>query len=593
MTNPSTRRLPWSGIAAVLLGATLAGAVGFLPASERRIGWFVEYGVPVLWITLLAALILGVVVAARALRAAPWRRVAESVFAAGALALALGAVVAPVPARMRILADEYLIAGTGLGIWAAAKPLVPTSGVEVGPMFRSLSQFIDKRGLTVPALGATLHLVRGYRLEHGYWINLAAAWATLVAMFVLVREGTDAGAALAAGLLLLAVPPFDWAVRSQALESVNLFLIVASATIALSLARRPDARLALLLAALGPLLAQARYESSLFALLGFGLAAVALWRARSGVGPWLGLALVPFGYLPLAWQRAIPFGFEMQTIGADHAFGLDYLAGNGAHAARLLAHPGPLLPAAPLLLVLAVLALALGTPSWRAAMRRRDPRAWTLAALAACAAAVELLVLAFAWGDLEDPATLRLGLPLFAVLAGLAALALHGLRERFRVPIALPLAGAVLVASLGPIRAEAGYDAMLAGPGMNAAAAIVHDAFPGCRVLFVTEYPGYFTAQRVSAVSPTEAEQQWPQIRSLAQAAGLDGAIAIQIANRAAGLPLPGNRLPEGFATRVLAEEEAGPSVLVRLVAVDRADAPLGATHSGACTLGVVPGAGG
>jgi hypothetical protein len=65
----------------------------------------------------------------------------------------------------------------------------------------------------------------------------------------------------------------------------------------------------------------------------------------------------------------------------------------------------------------------------------------------------------------------------------------------------------------------------------------------------------------------------------------LDSVVVVQIADLSKHRPLPRNFIPQGFVERELLAGPVSGLAALRLVALDRADAPLGA-RSGACALG-------
>ena len=107
-------------------------------------------------------------------------------------------------------------------------------------------------------------------------------------------------------------------------------------------ARSGSVRRWLLVAVLGALAAQARYESVLFGAALFAIASAVCARRPESRWRW-GLALVPVLYLPFAWQRALAFDFGLGEKGAE-PFAPGYFAHNVGHALSLFALPSAIEP---------------------------------------------------------------------------------------------------------------------------------------------------------------------------------------------------------------------------------------------------------
>ena len=569
--SPAVLRGPLAAFAASGLAAA---ALGFLPATERRIALYAEWALPIVLASLLVAL---------ACAAAAWRERAASpptasggrdrVVDAGCL-LAIAALVAAiayaVPAQMRIQADEYMIGGVALGIWHGGAPLLPSSGFySPDGMLVPESVALDKRGLLVPLLVAILHHVRGFDPGTAFVRNLVVGFAALASVFAFVRRCAPASTALLAAALLAAHPVFAWAIRSVSLEPLNLALLAGSATLALAGLARPTPWRALSLAWLAPLVAQTRYESIVFSLLALALAFVVLARSPHRRVHVALIAATPLAFLPYAWQRAASFTHGLDAIGATHAFGLDHFARHLPALAELYLLPSaanPLGPALPLLCAgWAVLALA------RRPARPvfTEPDARRVAALYAVAVAVvSAIVLAYAWGDLRTEVVLRLGLPLMLLGAVAAAFAVRALAGTVRRAPAIELACAAvaIVFAMPAIASDAGYRRMDLGPALNEALRWQRARHPECRFVFVGAATPYFLLHGEHAVTVGQIDAQWPTLAERVVRNRADAFVLVQVADPRSGAPLPlFGDAPRGLRVEPIHVRDVNPFARLRL----------------------------
>ena len=570
MSVADAARSRYATLAALALIGLAALAVGFVGDPNVRIQRYARFAVPVLWanLALVAALALR---AARAWRLAEVRAELRSgAVAAAAIAVLVAGLALLVPAQMRIQMDEAQIAGTAYGVWAQQAPILPATGIVDAQGIHPYTLSVDKRGALLPVLLSLAQSPGAFVLERGYALNLALGFAALLAFYALLRRWWRPEVALAGVLFLAANPTFAWCMRSIELEMLNLLLLALAGLALVSTLRTRDTRYALLLVWLGPLLAQGRYESAIASVLGLAIAAVVI--ARAGPRPWERLLLLaaPLAYLPLAWQRAKPFEFGLGQIGSDHAFGLDHFWNHLVGALNFFGRPNALDPLAPLQLALALLAVLLLVPAWRAAARDAPDRL-ALPAIRAAVLGITAVVFALAWGNLNSPTDVRLGLPLMMAIAAAAAGALDRLRGRKLLPpggVAL-VAGVALLASTPAIRSDAGYGDMLAGPGLNHAMAWSRDALPQCRALYVSPYAQYFLTRQRSSLRPADLRERWPMVQAAARAGVVDLVLAVQLGDLKTNRPVAENVLPDGFEARELLSERAGPAVAVRVSALD------------------------
>lgn len=307
-------------------------ALGFGPSTEDRVRMFNGAGPTVVVVSAAIALALFLV----ALGATtPRLRLSRSGWlAAVVLACAMWIAAALVPAKMRVQADEYLISGTAMRLSVDGVPQFIGSGwIESNGQIHPATSLNDKRGLLVPLSIAATYRLLGHGVDRVFYVNLVYGLFATWLIYAVARRFVAPAIALSAALLLLSHPVFVWTARSGGMEPANLALLLLAAWCALRFAdsHAPAAHLALV--ALGPVLAQARYES---VLLGAALVLLGYWQlVRSRAGPWprIAAAAIAGGFLPFAWQRAIPFEFGLELIDASAPFSAASL---GVHLGHLL-----------------------------------------------------------------------------------------------------------------------------------------------------------------------------------------------------------------------------------------------------------------
>ena len=573
-------RAEWSGFALIAAAAVAALVLGFAVSAETRVGWLLAFGSSIVTLNLLLAVALGGAWLVHVLRPGAVSRNADDLIALLAIGVALAGMALLVPALMRGQSDESRLLGMAFGLKVLHQPAVVHAGLYAADgTFTGLLAIPDQRGLLFPIL-LRLSAGSGFEVARAFGLNLLLAWLTLVGTYVLARRWCSAGTALAAVFLLLASPVFVWSARSLGFEVLNLCLIVWSAVVAVHAAETGDRRATALLVLLGPLLAQARYESALLGAFSILLAFALLRARRQRLGAlWLAFAAAPLLLLPTAWVRALPFQYDLSQINASHAWGLDYVLPHLASLAFYLVNPTPYNPIGAFLIVGVALA---GIALWRL---RRDRLPMSVKAALACAgaiAAVTLLIMAFAWGDLSYPSVVRLVLPLTLLLSLAAAGGYAWARRSYLGSSALELglAGALLVASLWSTATDIGYVRAELGPALNAARDWAKAAFPKCRILYVSAEGAFFVEHGWSAIHPATLTERWPAVARVMQEMRYDSLVGVEIFSRTRGVPI-GVQAPADMKRFAIDEGDVNPYVHLSFVALDRADAPLPTARDG------------
>jgi hypothetical protein len=339
----------------------------------------------------------------------------------GTAALTLLAVLTA-PYLYKVLYDEVVVQGTATTLhWHREVGSIGRAYAFDGAL-QILEPYLDKRPYLFPFLVSLLHDFTGWREANAFALNTAL----LPVVLLLAYAGGRALAGHRAGLVaLVSLGAYSLVLLNATgagLEMLNLALVLGLVLSGAAYLERPDEPRLDLLVLTSILLANTRYESSIY--VGSALLILLAGWARAGrpilswgalVGP---LLLIPYA-LHNRYLAATPALWELRE-GFKQRFSLDYLAVNIGFARTFFFNLGPSIANSPWLTFAGAATLfGLAVMAWRRHLRWCELSAPVQALLAvACGVGVNLgLLLAYYWGDLSDPIVSRLALPLHAVLA--------------------------------------------------------------------------------------------------------------------------------------------------------------------------------
>lgn len=344
-----------------------------------------------------------------------------------------------VPPRMRVQFDESTLVGISMNMQRAGLAVVTTGAIPFEGEVVALENTVDKRPPLFPFLVHLVHRTAGVRIANAFAVQFVLMVLGLFFLSVAVKARLGVAAALAVPPCIIGVPVIGIAATSAGFESMATVWLIVAALATLEFCRRPDdARLAGLLASV-VLLAHSRYESPLAAAaLGCFAARAARRRYRPSFRAALLLACVPALVTPLALllQHTQGARFHPEASGGPIAS----LAHFGEHLGPFAAAWFDPSPASPLLGALAILGMLV----WGVRVLRREATIVD-AVVALPVACVTVVALAWFYGDVREPAALRLFLP-FAWLAALVPLcgfAWFGRRGRIALLVLLAVHAAV------------------------------------------------------------------------------------------------------------------------------------------------------
>jgi hypothetical protein len=402
------------------LGVETAGAV------VKHAGYYVLLGTFTLWLGALVRLWRE-----RAPGASPGRR--ELLWAGLAIGVSTVMALTAEPLRSKVLYDEFVLQSTAFNLHFFRDTVTMVRGYDIGGVFLSLDNYLDKRPNFYPFLVSLVHDLTGYRPANAYLLNAALYPLTLALAYYLGRRLQGAAGGLLAVLFLGSLPLLGQNATGSGMELLNVAMILAVTGLGAAWLRRSDAtRLsALVLGAV--LLAQSRYESALYVLPVALLILVGWVRQRRVILSWPAV-LAPLLLLPCALQNKVLNNTRwMWELKADQEsrFSAGYAAKNVRDAVGFLFNTTPAFANSIILSGLGL--LALGWIAWRLVghLRARgplDPDRTALCALGLGAVVNTVLVMFYYWSSFMDPMASRFALPLnlvlvFAVVALAAALA--------------------------------------------------------------------------------------------------------------------------------------------------------------------------
>lgn len=324
----------------------------------------------------------------------------------------------------KILADELLLSGTGMGMHFDREAAYPTRATDVQGSFQILTRSLDKRPLLFPFLLSTVHDVSGYRPENAFYLNIGLSVVFLGLIYVLAwKVGASRWAGVVAVLLFAGLPLLAQQATGGGFELLNLLLIVVFGLLLAHYLDAPDEQRleAFILGAL--LLASTRYESAVFLAIGAVAALLGWWRARRVILSWP-LIFSPLFLAPLLLQNRMFEGgsraWQMAgQQGVSVPFGFQYLAPNMGHALAFFFDLSGYQPSSPLFAMAGLVTLPF-FGLWMVKVLRQgggaQGRDQALAWLGVSLFVVTAVYMFYFWGKFDDPIINRLSLPVHLLM---------------------------------------------------------------------------------------------------------------------------------------------------------------------------------
>lgn len=334
--------------------------------------------------------------------------------------------------KFKVLMDEVSLINTSRVIYEKQEAY-SAAGLDYENEVFVLSRdgYVGKRPYLFPFAVSLVHFLTGYRWWNGFLLNALLTPFFFGLIIALVRSYVSrAWVGYLAVLLLVSFPFVGQVCSSSGMELLNACLLVLVTLSAVAYMRKPvEVRMQWMFAS-ACLLAYARYESIIYVL------AVALvwlsvcWRSRS-IQLCKATAIFPLTLIPLIWIMRVVESknveyFQHEMLGLEHTFSAEYLQNNLSHFFSFLFQPQALSLNAPVtvLLLIGVLfiiflrCLGVGPTDQRSdflqVLKGPIPGFFLLSSL------VQVLLMFYLWGNLNDPVAVRIVLPFTALWVAFA-----------------------------------------------------------------------------------------------------------------------------------------------------------------------------
>lgn len=485
------------------------------------------------------------------------------------------------PLGPKVLNDEFVLQSTAFNLHYFREAGTMVRGYDVGGVFLSLDNYLDKRPVFYPFLVSLVHDLAGYHRLNAFLLNAALYPVLLGLAWWLARRLAGPRAGLLAVVLIGTLPIMGQNATGSGMELINLVMIAAAAALAtLYLAKPDETRLSALALAL-VLLCQCRYESAVFVAAGGLVVLLGWWRERRMVLSWPAV-FAPLLLVPFALQHKVlensPVLWELNEEKTSR-FSLAYVPDNLRHAFNFFTSSDMNLGNSWYLSLLGAAGLVwLAVQVWRHRRLRLPEWRADWLALAPFVGAIGLnlsMVMAYYWAGLDDPMASRFALPFCVFLAVLAAVALAGPRA-WGWLFGVTLAGA-LVFTLGstvPRLSRHGYS-NLGYQEQNWLVRTVMARGAGPRIIITHKTTLIWLLEKTPAVLIQRAKLVQDRLRyQLAQGTYREILVTQELRPASANGQhqiIPADVLPANFHLETVAEKRFGTKLvrLSRLVSVD------------------------
>lgn len=353
------------------------------------------------------------------------------------------------PHRFKVLFDEFSLLGTSREMHLQREVQVPVRAHYIDGQIQTLDGLVEKRPDFHPYLISVVHDLTGYRPDNAIYLNGFLAAVVLGLLYGILAAFWGRSTGVLAVLLFSGLPLLAQNATGGGMEVLNLAMILALMGSAAYYLSRPGTvgLNAMVLSAV--VLACTRYESILY-LLVVAVAVLFKWqRERQLQLTWLA-ALSPWLLLsPLFHHRVYMETGQLWQLSGEHSqlFSFSLLADNLALAVHYLFSFNLASTNNAALSLLGTIGLVFLLTGSRRLLASRGPDERGFLVLLLSVWTVTLanfaLLMAYHWGQLDDPLVHRLTLPLYLCLT-LAAV--FFLREVHRPKgISLALIGASIL----------------------------------------------------------------------------------------------------------------------------------------------------
>lgn len=349
---------------------------------------------------------------------------------AGVIAACVLVAALTTPIGYKILFDEMVLQATASNLHQYREVSTVMRAYTVDGVFVPLDSYLDKRPYFFAFLLSLVHDLTGYREANAFAFNIALMGLVLGQVYLIVRRFAAHTGGLLAVVTLGTLSTLAHSATGAGMEMLNLAMILLVAQLAIVYLDAPDeSRLAALVIA-AVLLAQTRYESSLY-VVPVALVGIDGWRRAGRVIMPPAAIVAPALLIPYAVHNTYLSGTPMLWELHDEVqsrFGLAHFGTNLGHAAHYFFNTTANITNSLWLSVGGFAALGfVAFRLWRArrSWRTAPPAAIVLPAVGVAVVGNLALLMFYYWGQLDDPTVARLGLPFAVMLAIAVGFAIH------------------------------------------------------------------------------------------------------------------------------------------------------------------------
>ena len=480
------------------------------------------------------------------------------------------------PPEFRILADETNLLGIALSMFEQ-KDLSNTT--QTLNYFHQLHDVEHKWGIRpnlFPFLIYLMHSTVGYSAYNGFLVNGIAGFVSLYAMYWLLRRWFETSVAFAGAVLLASYPVFVLWVTASGFEIVNLALALIAFCWFYQFTKLEDGLYLERLAITLLLLAQARYESAVFAISFLVVILFSLKPEHIRSLSYRAL-IIPWLFLPIAWQRLIKSDkSDYQVYDEAAAFSVEFV---NKHITAAIEY----------FLAAESKYGTIGWVTWLALLGcgillvqvlfrgRAVARETKLIALAAALSFVFLCVVVFSyyWGNLTAVWTIRLGiifLPFFIVLACVPLQVMINGMSLWQIELRkiVILASFACLVFYWPVAAKnQAVSELVIFREYKSSLEFLHETYSNRDNLIISSRPGLYAVHRWGSVNFQYAERHRVRIHRELKRKLYQDVLVIQVLEYGSDKAIRGTALSKEFQLTPVYETQFNSTARLRISKLD------------------------
>jgi hypothetical protein len=420
----------------------------------------------------------------------------------------VGVVFNAVSAEWRVLADQTNLVGSSLSFHFQREYQNITEGYFYYDSFHPTASGIDNRPPLYSFVISIFHDLFGVNAYHGFHVNLLVAFSLGAIFYHLGYKilGRKRYGVLAI-LIMISWPIVSQAIRSSGFEAINLLFLMLFYWQAYNFVQSPSEERFELLLYLFLAASMCRYESVVLVLPCVFLGYLA-WKNLSWSHWSPRLLLIPFGFVPLNWQRYLTTSINPGDNPDGGAFGWQYFLPNARSLGEFIFdpfHKG--FPSSPMMATVAFVGLSVFV--WRGIKKSLTKSQLSMALVIGLSVAGILVVqCSFYMGDVRQVFQQRF---VVSYVPALSVMAVYGflwfeeelVGRSFRDwALWLLWSGALALAINGLRQGDIAYQGRWLTLYREYKASLAYLAtYPRQNTLFVSDRPGMYVVHQYGAIS--------------------------------------------------------------------------------------------